>query len=975
MLGSAPLEAVLGAGIDNTDHTAVRAFIRQAADLGLNILFIYPNSKVPADMRTPAKRRSDDKAAQEAAQQGGRRDWATVKSPAGLALATDDKATLDRYLKAYIQQFSKWEYTDDGASPEGNGTAATWAKKLEDTGAIVMTEPVGVNLAVEVGGSGVVVVDCDTEAQVDRWFEVAEIPEDARPAPTVLTPGQMADGDPNDPSTWAHSDGGHFWFTVPDRYMPVLPRHLGAMTWGGDNGFAVLWDRRYVLIPPSTRPEGAYEQLGHVYELPDWLAEAIIKQGQHRVQRAEGHRTDNTELATAVDKWAESVSWASILEPLGWTPAPRADSCGCAVWTAPGIHASPKSATAHDTGCTAGRYTETNAPLHLWTDHDAAPFTDHMDEPGWTPTFSKLQAVALVSFGGKVGAAMDALEVTPDLSVEPGLDAKGVDRDLDTSGDGDFSMPTAEDYANMDAAREEYGDQAGEPETDPPFDQAKCDCTVNSQTGQIVDYDCGQRVCVSCRTHDGLFVVDPDDGLLWHAADADDAAETGGHRADGVATDPRTSTPLPDAQIGEAETYADDLPTPLPTDPADLPADFGTARPKADTPYRDDVSDPDPDVFDSPHNGVPRIAPFSHWRDMPPPEFIIDGLLEHGGLTSIIGTPGAGKSTVALDMACHIATGKRWQGRVTFKTPVLYLPGEGLSGAVQRIRAWEDAHQMDLGDDLLLGNGIILVNAMNEAWGEIAAYIARKGIGLVIFDTFARMSAGLEENSATDVGKAVRRFDKLKELTNAGVCVVHHTGKADPNTGRGSSALNGALDSELLVRHGNWDTTQVTGADGRLPGKPIELVTTKQKNAEQLEHPIPLLMISHDLGEGVTAPLITSPNGTVDPMEGEPVLARPLPEPVVETAIRIRDYVDRLTQQGATRAEIMTAVLPDGYARSRNDTAAYWKQRIAEAVDRGLRYSLIETLTGTASGSRYIPSTNTRDQARAAAAAEINDAD
>jgi hypothetical protein len=947
MLGSKPLEAVLGAGIDNTDHAAVRAFIRQAADLGLNILFIYPNSKVPADMRTSAKRRSDDKAAQEAAQQAGRRDWATVKSPAGLALATSDKATLDRYLKAYVQQFSTWaEVLPDGTY----GQEVTWAKKREDAGEIVMVEPVGVNLAVEVGGSGVVVVDCDTAAQVDRWFEVAEIPEDQRPAPTVLTPGQVADGDPDDPETWAHSDGGHFWFTVPDELMPVLPRHIGAMTWGGDNGFAVLWDRRYVLIPPSTRPEGAYEQLGHVYELPDWLAEAIVKAGEYRVQRAEGHRTDNAELASQIDAWAEKVSWASILEPLGWTPAPRADSCGCAVWTAPGVHASPKSATAHDAGCTAGRYTETNAPLHLWTDHDAAPFTDHMGEPGWTPTFSKLQAVALVSFGGKVGAAMDALEVTPDLSVEPGLDVKGPDRDLGMTGDGDFTLPEP-DESEL-AIREQQERNEGLADDDP--------VTVVCQCGDTI-------------TMDDAF----ESGGVWyhHGGGADPSAD---HPID--APDPAqrgTSTPLPDAQIGEAETFKDDLPTPLPlpADPGDLPADFGSARPKAETPYPDHVDDPDPDVFDSAHTGVPRIAPFSHWRDMPPPEFIIDGLLEHGGLTSIIGPPGMGKSTVALDMACHIATGKRWQGLRTFKTPVLYLPGEGLSGAVQRIRAWEDAHDMDLGSDLLLGNGIILVAAQNEAWGEVAAYIARRGIGLVIFDTFARMSAGLEENSATDVGKAVRRFDKLKELTNAGVCVVHHTGKADPSTGRGSSALNGALDSELLVRDARWDTSQVADANGRLPGKPIEVMTTKQKNAEQLENAIPLLMVSHDLGEGITAPLITGPNGTVDPMEGEPVLARPLPEPIVETAIRIRDYVDRLTQQGATRTEIVAAVQPDGYARSRNDTTAYWKQRIAEAVDRGLRYSLIETLTGTASGSRYIPSTNTREQARAAAAAEINDAD
>lgn len=870
MLGSHPLEAVLGSGIDNTDHDAVRAFIRSAADVGLSLLFIYPDSKVPADLRTPAKRRADDKAAQQAARDAGHRNWSKVRSPSGLALATNDKTVLDRYLKRYIELFSTWAEVDTGQEVPYN-------KKRADAGEIVMTKPAAVNLAVEVGASGVVVVDCDTKEQMDRWFDVAEIGVDDRPAPTIITPGQR-----DESGQWAHRDGGHFWFTVPDKYRPALPRHMGALTWGGDHGFAVLWDRRYVLIPPSTRPEGAYEQVGHVYPLPEWLAEEIISAGEHRLARAErSHETANPEVASAVDQWAESVSWASILEPMGWTPGPRADSCGCEVWTAPGVHASPKSATAHDAGCALGRYTEVNAPLHLWTDHSAPPFTDHMDTPGWTPTFSKLQAVALIDYGGSMSRAMDALGLIPDKAVEmePGLDARGPDADLDMTGDGDFDLP----------------DTAG------PVTQDEVDAAPDHDT-----YD----------------------------------------------------TPVDRAAVL-----------------ADLPADLGRQEGDTDSPYSDRVNTPDPDVFDSDYTGVPRIAPFSHWRDLPPPEFIIDGLIEHGGLSCIIGAPGVGKSSVALDMACHIATGKRWMGRTTLKTRVLYLPGEGLAGAVQRLRAWEAAHGVSLDDDLLLGNGIILVNAQNEAWGEITAYITRMQIGLVIFDTFARMSAGLEENSATDVGRAVRRFDRIKELTNAGVMVVHHTAKGSPDVARGSSALNGALDSELLVRPATWDISQIADENGRVAGRPIELWTSKQKNAEQLEDPLPLLMTNYRQ-DGINAPLITGPNGAVDPMQGEVVLARPLPEPVVETAIRIRAYLDRLPQQGATRSAIMAAVRPDAYANSRADAAKYWKQRIDEAVDRALRYGLIVTLTGTPSGARYIPDPAvTAEMARAAAAAEVADQD
>ncbi|QFP94673.1 DNA polymerase/primase [Mycobacterium phage LilMcDreamy] len=948
MLGSTPLQAVLGSGIDNRDHDAVKAFIRQAADIGLSLLFIYPGSKVPADMRTQAQKTKDNKAAQAVAHDAGRRDWATVKSPAGLALATSEKTVLERYLKRYIEVFSEWrEVLADGSQ----GDVVPYVKKAFDAGEIVMATPAAVNLAVEVGGSGVVVVDCDTAAQVDRFFEVAEIAPEDRPDPTVITPGQAGPGaDPDDPSTWAHADGGHFWFTVPDELRPTLPRHIGAMTWGGDDGFAVLWDRRYVLIPPSTRPEGAYELVGRDYPLPGWLANAIIEAGSLRVARAErSAETANPELASAVDEWAAGVPWSAILEPLGWTPAPRADSCGCPVWTAPGVHSSPKSATAHDSGCTAGRYTEVNAPLHIWTDNPAEPFDEWVKTKG-TATISKLQAVSLISYGGNVGKAMDELDLMPTgTEVDPDISPRERDPEHGMVGDGDFEMPTADSNHLSGSAM----DVNSGVET-----HADGDCPVCGELG---------CVCIECACGE---MIGPND-----------ASEVNGvwfHNGHDIDPPPNPHAEW-DAAVEQARQKADAAP-PVDLSVDALPADFGKAtKPEASaSPFPDEVADADPDVFDSPHAGVPRIAPFGHWRDMPAPEYVIDGLIEHGGLSCIIGPPGMGKSSVVLDMACHIATGKRWQGRRTLKTKVLYLPGEGLAGAVQRLRAWEAAHGVEVGDNLLLGNGIILVQATNEAWGDIAAYIVRQGIELVIFDTFARMSSGLEENSATDVGKAIRRFDKLKDHTNAGVCVVHHTAKGAPETARGSSALNGALDSELLVREARWPFDQIADEDGRLPGKPIELWTTKQKNIEQLDEAIPLMMIDLSVlepGTDIKAPVITGPNCAIDPMQGEVVLARPLPEPLIETAIKIREHVDRFPQQGVTRGDLVLALRPDPYAQSRNDTGPYWKQRIAEAVDRALRWQLIETLTGTPSGSRYIPSVNDAAQARLLAAAEINDAD
>lgn len=815
MLSSTPLMSILGSGVDGTDHDAVRSFIRAACGQGLALLLIHPGSKLPFDGRSPQKIRADDKAAREAAKEAGRSDWERVKSASGLALATTDADTVLRYLDRYI----------DRNGPD-----------------------VSVNLAVEVGASRVVVVDCDTRAQYERFLAVMDAPADL--PPTISTPGQVGpDG------TMVHSDGGHFWFTVPEG--TELPTNIGALTWEGEDAFAVLWDRRYVLIPPSVRPEGSYEMTGRDYSLADvpGLLKTIQARSAGRADRVRhANPTPSSGALNAnIDAWAQTRSWSDILLPLGWTPVARPDNCGCEVWTAGEGHASPKSATAHDSGCSLGRYTETNAPLHIWTDHPGEPFDSYIASEGGSATMSKLQVVALTEYGGDVGKAMDELRLLPTIETEFGVN------------------PSASAMGGADVA------------------------------GLSQD-------------------ITPPSPTAPPAPIAEEANET-----------PGTDT--------EETVFAR----------TDLTAESS--------------------LFEPQHSGVPTIAPFSHWRDMPPPEFVVDRLLEHGGLSSLIGPPGVGKSTIALDIACHVATGRTWHGRRTLKTKVLYLPGEGLAGAVQRIAAWIAAHGVDPGDNLLLGDSIIQLAASPDAWGEMAAFIAAQHVGLIIFDTFARMSLGLEENSATDVGKAVVRFDQIRKMTGAGVMVVHHTSKGNPESGRGSSALNGALDSELLVRHGP------PPEDGQeRPGKWLELTTSKQKNAEQLDAPIDLMMVNY---APLSAPIITGLSGTVDPFDAsqEIQMARPTPEPLVETAIRIRAYVDRFTEQGVTRGDIAAGVRPDPYTASRRDAKTAWKQKVSEAVDRALRYELIETLSGTAAGQRYVRSVGTAEAARATSAAEIiNDA-
>ena len=54
-------------------------------------------------------------------------------------------------------------------------------------------------------------------------------------------------------------------------------------------------------------------------------------------------------------------------------------------------------------------------------------------------------------------------------------------------------------------------------------------------------------------------------------------------------------------------------------------------------------------------------------------EWTVGNLLPAGGLSLIAGKPGAGKSTLARDMALAVAQGKPWLGREVKQGPVLYL--------------------------------------------------------------------------------------------------------------------------------------------------------------------------------------------------------------------------------------------------------------------------------------------------------------
>lgn len=241
------------------------------------------------------------------------------------------------------------------------------------------------------------------------------------------------------------------------------------------------------------------------------------------------------------------------------------------------------------------------------------------------------------------------------------------------------------------------------------------------------------------------------------------------------------------------------------------------------------------------------VLSFAQLSQLEPVTPLIDGLLAKGELAELIGEPGTAKTFIALGMALSIAAGRGWCGhKVPRPASVLYVLAEGTSDIEVRAKAFCERHKVSADD---LGTRFHLfprpVQIADEGHiSEVRAYVAAHGIDMVVFDTKARCTVGVEENSATDQGRAIANVETVNHTCGATVLLVHHTAKGS-DTARGSTAWLGAVWSSLLVtrptkdkkkssavaitcaKHKGWpdgcvhkfSLTAVTVSEDAMPGK------------------------------------------------------------------------------------------------------------------------------------------------------------
>ncbi|UYM16219.1 AAA family ATPase [Endozoicomonas euniceicola] len=208
--------------------------------------------------------------------------------------------------------------------------------------------------------------------------------------------------------------------------------------------------------------------------------------------------------------------------------------------------------------------------------------------------------------------------------------------------------------------------------------------------------------------------------------------------------------------------------------------------------------------------------------------WLIKGFLEMDSLCVLFGEPACGKSFIAIDLACCIATGNSWHGKSVKKMgAVFYIAGEGFNGLSRRIMAWQQEHGYSFAKVPLYISqysaaltDMVNAHAVSQSIEETIHQTGGEAPSLIVIDTLARNFGPADENGTKEMNLFINHIDHyFRQKYGCCVLVVHHTGVGNKDRARGNSALKGAADAEYAV---------VKNDEG------IKISTKKMKDAEAL---------------------------------------------------------------------------------------------------------------------------------------------
>lgn len=199
------------------------------------------------------------------------------------------------------------------------------------------------------------------------------------------------------------------------------------------------------------------------------------------------------------------------------------------------------------------------------------------------------------------------------------------------------------------------------------------------------------------------------------------------------------------------------------------------------------------------------------FTDIKPVRWVIPQMVPADMVTGIYGAPGSGKSYVALTLALELARGGYWNGLgIPNPAHVLYIAGERPSDVRDRLDGWQRHHGCELPPGFFVWDYDYPYLTTKGIWKPLADFMNRLGCKVIIIDTFARLTLGVDENASKDIGLVMENLEKLAQATDGGAVIfVHHSGKDTERGMRGSSAILGAVSSAVAVTGDSYGYVKV----------------------------------------------------------------------------------------------------------------------------------------------------------------------
>jgi hypothetical protein len=181
---------------------------------------------------------------------------------------------------------------------------------------------------------------------------------------------------------------------------------------------------------------------------------------------------------------------------------------------------------------------------------------------------------------------------------------------------------------------------------------------------------------------------------------------------------------------------------------------------------------------------------------------IIERFLLPRKTSTIVAPGGGGKSTLAVDLALHVALGWPWFGNVTHQRDVAFVSCEGSDDTGRRAIAWCRERGAATPTNLFWFDEGVQLNVKGNAEKLVAQLKAcgfKRG-GLMIIDSVTSTAPGSDQSSQREIAPLMTTAIWIAQQLEAHVMLLHHPTKhGDQTEGKGAVDITNLVDLTIAI--------------------------------------------------------------------------------------------------------------------------------------------------------------------------------